>query len=850
MELAKLDVSRFIERLTLEPGYRGQIVHVEEIPEREARYGELKSPLHPKVAKLLKDSGIERLYTHQVQAIDAIRSGEDVAIVTSTASGKTLCYNVPVLERLVADPDTKALYLFPTKALAQDQLRGLMRYLELDPSLPLVPGTYDGDTPPNARRKLRDEGNVILTNPDMLHQGILPRHPSWGQFFRNLAYVVIDEMHTYRGVFGSNVGCVIRRLSRICQHYGGRPQFVCCSATIANPAELAEKLTDRPVTLVDDDGAPRGPKKFVFWNPPFIDATRTERRSSSFEAEQLLTKLIQDRVQTITFVRARVVAELIYRFTQERLQKISPSLANSIKPYRGGYLPEERREIEKRLFSGELLGVTSTNALELGIDIGSLDAAILTGYPGTVASTWQQAGRAGRGRDESLVILIGQSTPIDQYLMNHPEYFFERTTENAVIDPLNPYVLAKHLRCAAFELPITVNDLERFGEWMPAMLEIFEERREITRRGNQWFWTTSGYPSNDVKLRSVSDNTYTIIDTTELPVGYDKAHEDLSKNRVIGTMDELSAFEQIHPEAIYLHDGETYFVSDLQIDKKVAYVEKADVDYFTQSISETRVKIESEEEKRKLNEANAVFGDVTVTSLVFMFKKIKFHSRDSIGFGKINLPPQVMDTAALWLIPPLSDLNLVRKWGRDPSEGLYGIGNVITEVVPLFAMCDPRDIGAVVDSMNTGSPTLFVYDRYPGGIGFAEKTYRVLEDVLEACLQLVLACECEDGCPSCVGAPVPPFVQNDPDLSPRGRIPDKEAALILLHSLLGKEPYIPKPVKVPRYPSASDSDGGKSHGYDAFCQEASDEVVKLPVKRLPESVEARIRRQLARLSKK
>lgn len=850
MELAKLDVSRFIERLMLEPGYRGQIVHVEEIPEREARYGELKSPLHPKVAKLLKDSGIERLYTHQVQAIDAIRSGEDVAIVTSTASGKTLCYNVPVLERLVADPDTKALYLFPTKALAQDQLRGLMRYLELDPSLPLVPGTYDGDTPPNARRKLRDEGNVILTNPDMLHQGILPRHPSWGQFFRNLAYVVIDEMHTYRGVFGSNVGCVIRRLSRICQHYGGRPQFVCCSATIANPAELAEKLTDRPVTLVDDDGAPRGPKKFVFWNPPFIDATRTERRSSSFEAEQLLTKLIQDRVQTITFVRARVVAELIYRFTQERLQKISPSLANSIKPYRGGYLPEERREIEKRLFSGELLGVTSTNALELGIDIGSLDAAILTGYPGTVASTWQQAGRAGRGRDESLVILIGQSTPIDQYLMNHPEYFFERTTENAVIDPLNPYVLAKHLRCAAFELPITVNDLERFGEWMPAILEIFEERREITRRGNQWFWTTSGYPSNDVKLRSVSDNTYTIIDTTELPVGYDKAHEDLSKNRVIGTMDELSAFEQIHPEAIYLHDGETYFVSDLQIDKKVAYVEKADVDYFTQSISETRVKIESEEEKRKLNEANAVFGDVTVTSLVFMFKKIKFHSRDSIGFGKINLPPQVMDTAALWLIPPLSDLNLVRKWGRDPSEGLYGIGNVITEVVPLFAMCDPRDIGAVVDSMNTGSPTLFVYDRYPGGIGFAEKTYRVLEDVLEACLQLVLACECEDGCPSCVGAPVPPFVQNDPDLSPRGRIPDKEAALILLHSLLGKEPYIPKPVKVPRYPSASDSDGGKSHGYDAFCQEASDEVVKLPVKRLPESVEARIRRQLARLSKK
>jgi DEAD/DEAH box helicase domain-containing protein len=856
-----MDVSRFIERLMLEPGYRDQIVHIQDIPEREARYGELMSPLPPRVAKVLEDTGIERFYTHQVQAIDAIRGGQDVAIVTSTASGKTLCYNVPVLERLVTNPNAKALYLFPTKALAQDQLRGLVRYVELDPSLPMIPGTYDGDTPPNARRKLRDEGNIILTNPDMLHQGILPRHPSWGRFFANLAYVVIDEMHTYRGVFGSNVACVIRRLSRICEHYGGRPQFVCCSATIANPKELAEKLIDRPVTLIDDDGAPRGAKKFVFWNPPFIDATRTERRGSSFEAEQLLTKLIQDRVQTITFVKARVVAELIYRFTQERLQKISPSLANSIKPYRGGYLPEERRDIEKRLFSGELLGVTSTNALELGIDIGSLDAAILTGYPGNVASTWQQAGRAGRGRDEALVILVGQSTPIDQYLMNHPEYFFERTTESAVIDPLNPYVLAKHLRCAAFELPITVNDLARFGDYMPAILEIFQERKEIVRRGNRWFWTSSGYPSVGVKLRSMSDNTYTIIDTTTSPAGYEEGQGGSAKNRVIGTMDELSAFEQIHPEAIYLHDGETYFVSDLETDKKVAYVEKADVDYFTQSITETRVKVESEDEKRQFHEANVAFGDVTVTSLVFMFKKIKFHSRDSIGFGKITLPPQVMDTAALWLIPPLSALNLVRKWGRDPSEGLYGIGNVITEVVPLYAMCDPRDVGAVVDSLNTGSPTLFVYDRYPGGIGFAERTYRVLEDVLEACLQLVMACECEDGCPSCVGAPVPPFAQNDPDTSPRGRIPDKEAALILLHSLLDKEPYTPKPVKIPHCLSTSAEWDGESGGCDALCtkepglrgaldpQGSLDEVVELPMKRLPESVEARLRRQLARLSR-
>jgi len=843
-----MDVSRFIDRLKSDPDYRGQIVHMEDIPSQTARYGELMSPLQPRVVDVLRKTGIERFYTHQAQAIDAIRGGEDVAIVTSTASGKTLCYNVPVLERLVTDPAAKALYLFPTKALAQDQLRGLVRYKEADPLLPIVPGTYDGDTPPNARRKLRDEGNIILTNPDMLHQGILPRHPSWGRFFANLAYVVIDEMHTYRGVFGSNVACVIRRLNRICEHYGKKPQFVCCSATIANPKELAEKLIDRPVTLIDDDGAPRGPKKFVFWNPPFIDAGRTERRSSSFEAEQLLAKLIQERVQTITFVKARVAAELIYRFTQERLQKISPSLANSIKPYRGGYLPEERRDIEKRLFSGELLGVTSTNALELGIDIGSLDAAILTGYPGNVASTWQQAGRAGRGQDEALVILVGQSTPIDQYLMNHPEYFFEQTTESAVIDPLNPYVLAKHLRCAAFELPITVNDLARFGDYMPAILGIFEERREVARRGNRWFWTGSGYPSVGVKLRNMSDNTYTIIDITKSPGRYGKAEDESTGNHVIGTMDELSAFEQIHPEAIYLHDGETYFVSDLQVDKKVAYVEKADVDYFTQSITETRVKIEREEETKKLNDATIGFGDVTVTSLVYMFKKIKFHSRDSIGFGKIDLPSQVMDTVALWLSPPLSALNLVRKWGRDPSEGLYGIGNVITEIVPLYAMCDPRDVGAAVDSLNTGSPTLFVYDRYPGGIGFAERSYRVPGDVLEACLQLIMACECEDGCPSCVGAPVPPFAQNDPDTSPRGRIPDKEAALILLHSLLDKEPYTPKPVKRPDHLLTSE-EWSSEFGGCGTCVGGHNETVELPMKRLPESVEARLRRQLARLGK-
>ncbi|MGE5593706.1 MAG: DEAD/DEAH box helicase, partial [Betaproteobacteria bacterium] len=453
-----------------------------------------------------------------------------------------------------------------------------------------------------------------------------------------------------------------------------------------------------------------------------------------------------------------------------------------------------------------LLAVTSTNALELGIDIGTLDAAILTGYPGTIASTWQQAGRAGRGQEEALVVLIGQSTPIDQYLMSHPGYFFGRATEGAAIDPHNPYILARHLRCAAFELPLGAKDIARFGEYMPAILEILEEHREVVRRGNRWYWSHPSYPSEAVKLRTASDNTYTIVDTTQDPAGTaagagrdrrTPSAKDTAANRVIGTMDELSAFEQIHPEAIYLHDGETYFVSELDVEKKVAFVEKADVDYFTQSISESTVKIENEQESKKFHRATAAFGDVTVTSLVYMFKKIKFHGRESIGFGKVSLPPQVMGTVAFWLVPPVSTLNLVRKWGRDPSEGLYGIGNVITEAVPLYAMCDPRDVGAVVDSLNTGSPTLFVYDRYPGGVGFAERAYRSLEDVLRACLEIVKGCKCEDGCPSCVGAPVPPFAQNDPDLSPRGRVPDKEAALIILHDLLEMEPYTPKPVERP-----------------------------------------------------
>jgi len=479
-----LDATKFINSLMSEYDYRGQAVHVETIPPREACYAPLVPPVAPALSSSLEQMGITELYTHQAEAVSRVRAGQDVVVVTSTASGKTLCYNIPVIEALMLDSGATALYIFPTKALAQDQQRGLARFVELEPSLPIKSGTYDGDTPDSTRRKLRENANVILTNPDMLHQGILPSHPSWRRFFAGLRYVVIDEIHAYRGVFGSNVANVVRRLRRVCAHYGSDPTFICCSATIANPGELAEAICGKQVAVVDNDGAPRGARKFVFWNPPRLDSTM-ERRSSNSEAERIMVELLESGIPTITFVRARVVAELIYKYAVESLQRKAPLLAKKIKPYRGGYLPSERREIERQLFSGELLGVVSTNALELGIDIGSLDASLIVGYPGTIASTWQQAGRAGRKGEESLSVFIAHDLPIDQYLMRHPEYFFGRSPEHAVVNHANPYILVGHLRTAAMELPVSPLELADFGDYAPALIERLEEKGDVlsTRQG-------------------------------------------------------------------------------------------------------------------------------------------------------------------------------------------------------------------------------------------------------------------------------------------------------------------------------------------------------------------------------
>ncbi len=831
-----MDFADFLNKLTCSRYYQGQIVHIHRIPRREAASGDLADPLPPELVSTLAKMGIEKLYTHQVEAIEAVRRGESVVTVTGTASGKTLCYNLPVLESLLSHRGTEhtegstkrqirnpqsairnatAFYLFPTKALAQDQLRGLRRYAELEPALAGVmkAGCYDGDTPQTTRRKLRDEASIILTNPDMLHQGVLPYHTRWSKFFSNLRYVVIDEIHSYRGIFGSNVANVIRRLNRVCDFYGVRPQFICSSATIANPRQLAEKLTGTRMTLVDNDGSPRGEKQFVLWNPPIIDVGGMERRSSNVEAQDLMVALMKSGVRTITFGKARVVAELMYRYVRDALPR---QLADKVRPYRGGYLPEERREIERQLFSGELMGITSTNALELGIDVGGLDASIIIGFPGTVASVWQQAGRAGRGTEDSLVVFVAYNDPIDQYLVRRPEYFFGQSPESAVIDPENPYVLAHHMKCAAFELPLKEHDVDSFGGGMAPIAEILADAGDFKQVDDTYYYSSTQFPAKGVNLRTISDNTFVIAEiegdlqeAKEKDIPTDEKFNPRSLpsgSRVIGQVDAISAPELVYPQAIYMHEGETYFVEDLDLANRVAYVRRASVDYYTNAILDSSIRVGigcsvsgvsepqtpnpesriSNTFERTWHGASINFGSATVTWATTGFKKIKFYSLDSIGYGKVDIPPQHLETMAMWIIPPADIIAEVKKQGRNPVEGLMGIRNLAVHALPLFAMCDKEDIGGVVDSSNTGLPTIFIYDRYTGGLGFAETGYEKVEELMRTCLQMVEECGCEDGCPSCVGIPtLRPAIHTDPDIFGSFPIPDKQAALTILRRIAG-----------------------------------------------------------------
>ncbi|MGD9498537.1 MAG: DEAD/DEAH box helicase, partial [Armatimonadota bacterium] len=588
--------------------------------------------------------------------------------------------------------------------------------------------------------------------------------------------------HAYRGVFGSHLANVMRRLRRICAHYGSAPQFVCCSATIGNPREHAERITGVPMAEVSRDGSPRGAKRFVLWNPPPLTTAARgsgqswrvggDRRSALGQAVELMTALVQEGVQTIAFVRTRLAAELLFKGVRDRLRPISPRLAESVHAYRGGYLPEERRTIERRLVQREILGVASTNALELGIDIGSLDACILVGYPGTVASTWQQAGRAGRGLDESVVFLVGQNTPIDQYLMAHHDYLFGQAPEEAVVDPDNPHITIGHLRCAAHELPLGDDEVPTFGPYADVVLELLEEEGAVRHIDGRWYFASSGYPAADVNLRNISGVVYTIQD-------------DRDGERVIGTLDEVSALSQLHDHAVYLHGAETYFVEELDIDQKIAHVDRRDLDYYTQSVQASQIRIDEVEEETRWRDATVGFGDVTVTTNIPMFKKIKFATRDSLGFEKLELPPQTLETVAMWFAPPDELVREMMRQGMIVGEALIGIANVLVEVAPLFVMCDVQDVGAVVDSSCLGREALFLHDRYPGGMGFAHRCMQRIEEILPTVQGVIARCGCEDGCPSCVGSAVPAFAMTDLDSAVRGRIPDKRAARLLLDLLLG-----------------------------------------------------------------
>ena len=778
-----MDVEWLLKKFMQADWYRGQVTHVEHMAARPPRHAESQQPLPEPLRKALASFGIERLYLHQVEALNHLRTGQSVVVVTGTASGKTLCFQLPVLETWLADPTSTALFLYPTKALAQDQLRSLERYQKLGAPFGFVAGTYDGDTPTDLRRRLRDRAQLILTNPDMLHQGILPHHGRWGRFLSKLRYVVLDELHSYRGVFGSHVANVIRRLRRLAAHYGANPLFVCSSATIANPQWLAEQITGVEMHLIEEDGSPRGPKIFVLWNPPLLEGSLSDRISPIGEASRLMTELVTEKVQTIAFTMTRLAAELLLRSVRERLARYGPRWQRAVSAYRAGYLPEERREIERRLAAGELLAVASTNALELGIDIGSLDASLLVGYPGTIASLWQQAGRAGRREGEALVILFARNSPIDQYLCWHPAHILGRSPENAVIDRDNAFVVQGHLLSALYELALTPEEIGLFGPYAAELLNLSGEQGFVKELEGRAYYASVGFPAGDVNLRSASPVIYTIVDSTD-------------EERVIGTMDETSAFTQLHTHAVYLHGAETYFVLELDIEKKIARVEQRETDYYTQATTTSKLVLDrpdgEEPDKRTWRACEIGHGDVTVTTTVPMFKKVKFYTRESIGFEELDLPPQTLETTALWVVPPQSALDLARQYGRVSGEALIGIANLMVEVAPLFIMCDPSDIGVVPDSSNLGREAIFLYDRHQGGMGFSSRARDLLEEIMKAALEVARKCTCETGCPSCVGAPVPRFALTDLDSATRGRIPDKEAAMVVLHAMLGLPEYVPK----------------------------------------------------------
>jgi DEAD/DEAH box helicase domain-containing protein len=740
-------------------GLEPTLTALRHFPARTAEHAPFPEDLHPKLRRVLEGRGIEQLFIHQREAYDAVQSGESTVVVTPTASGKTLCYNLPVLDAILKDEDTRALYLFPTKALSQDQLAELYATIEAMEA-EIGTFTYDGDTPQDARKAIRARAHVVVTNPDMLHKGILPHHTKWAKLFENLRYVVIDELHSYRGIFGSHLANVLRRLDRLCRFYGSRPQFLCSSATIANPRELAEALTERPMRLVERNGAPRGERYFAIYNPPVVNRQLGIRRSALSCARDVALAFLEKGLQTIVFAGSRLATEILVTYLKQAIET-TPAAEGVIRGYRGGYLPIKRREIERGLRAGEILGVVSTNALELGIDIGSLDVAVLAGYPGTVASTWQQAGRAGRRSGSAAAILVANSTPLNQFIAKHPEYFFGSPVEQARINPENLHILLNHVKCAAFELPF--EEGERFGrENLDELLTFLEEQQLVHRSGGRWHWTSESYPADAVSLRSVSSDNFVVQDVTGEP-------------HIIAEVDYDSAPSMVHEKAVYILEGRTYFVERYDHKERRVHVRDAEVDYYTDAITYTKVRILARFEEQPVANARRSHGEVHVTSQVVGFKKIKFYTNENVGSGELTMPENEMHTTAYWLTIPREIMSDLPYRAEERRDGVVALSYTLGQMAALYLMCDRHDLGVALGDNSQGEarverglrrlgarqkepapgeeyePNVFIYDNYPGGIGLSEPLYGLHERLLAESLALIRGCACEDGCPSCVG---------------------------------------------------------------------------------------------------
>jgi DEAD/DEAH box helicase domain-containing protein len=830
-----MSLETLIRRWRSEPDTAPNFAIWRTTPARAAQIKPLPADTPDGLRRALSARGIDSLYSHQLQAWSAVRAGRNIALATGTASGKTLAYNLPVLAALLADPAARALYLFPTKALAQDQLSNLQMLGAAAGDLSSA--IYDGDTPQAQRGAIRKNARLLLSNPDMLHTGILPHHTNWSEFFRDLRFVVIDEMHTYRGVFGSHIANVVRRLKRVAAFYGSHPQFILTSATIGNPGQLAERLIELPVELIDEDGSARGEKHFLLYNPPVIDEALGLRKSSVLESVRLAQDLLGQDIQSVVFARSRRSVEMILSYLQLPSPRqaaaqepgIGAGEAGRIRGYRSGYLPSQRREIEKGLRDGTVKTVVATNALELGIDIGGLGAALLVGYPGSIASVYQQAGRAGRGAAPALAVLVATAGPLDQFLAHHPDYFFGRSPEQALIDPNHLVILLNHLRCAMFELPFAKG--ETFGTLTPQelseFLDVLTGNREAHLQGDKYFWMSDAYPAANLSLRTASPENV-VLQTLETSEG---------APQVIGEVDLASACWMVHPNAVYIHEGQQYFVHELNLERNLAVLSPVALDYYTEPQSETEIQVLSVTEQtalrsgRQASEAGVKgYGEVQVTTQVVGFKKLRWMTRENLGTEPLDLPPSELMTTGYWLSLSESAVQALREsgaWNNDANDygpdwprirlavrtrdafrcqvcgalesgrehdvhhkipfkafasaveanrldnlitlcqthhheaeqnvrirsGLAGLAYVLSQLAPLFLMCDPGDLGVHTDAAGTirGQPSVFVYDEVPAGIGFSQKLFEIHAELMRRALELVAECECKDGCPSCVG---------------------------------------------------------------------------------------------------